>query len=108
MRIMLLRGDCGGYELLPVNKRLARRQEQENGEESILFQTDWDFPSLARSLGWRGKIGREKCEHRGTDGTITCPDCGRTAGDFIAAAVDWLDDNVGRVFQGKGAEYFNL
>lgn len=56
-----------------------------------LVQSDWDYPATARELGWNGKIGRERCEHRGTDGTVNCPDCGRTASDFIQAASDYLD-----------------
>lgn len=35
------------------------------------------------------------CDHEGTDGTVTCPDCGLTASDFISAAADWLADNDG-------------
>jgi ribosomal protein S27E len=56
-----------------------------------LIQSDWDFPSLARDLGWNGKIGRERCDHRGTDGTVACPDCGRTATQFIEAAANYID-----------------
>lgn len=73
------------------------------GGRSIQFvQTDWDYPGLARALGWRGKVGRERCEHRGTDGTVKCPDCGRTASDFIGAARDYLDRNIGRRFRLPG------
>jgi len=108
MKTTLIQGDFGTYELMPVNKRLQKQLRRETGEETVLFQTDWDFPGLARSLGWNGKIGREHCEHRGTDGTVTCPDCGKTASDFIQAAQSWLDDHCGNTFVGKGEEYFNL
>ena len=62
-------------------------------------QTDWEYPALARALGWRGKVGREKCEHRSTDGTVKCRECGREAGAFISAARDYLDANIGRCFR---------
>lgn len=107
MQTMLTIGDYGTYELTPVNKRLARKWERETGNESVLFQTDWDFPGLARSLGWNGKIGRERCEHRGTDGTVNCPDCGITASEFIGAASAWLDKHNGHSFR-KGDEYFQV
>lgn len=108
MKTILLQGDFGAYELGPVNKRLAAKMKRETGEETVLFQTDYDFPGLARNLGWRGNIGRERCEHRGTDGTVNCPDCGKTAGDFIQAAQTWLDNHCGQVFRGKGEEYLPL
>ena len=108
MNIVLLQGDFGTYELVPANKRIARKLEQETGSESILFQTDWDFPGLARSMGWNGKIGREKCQHRSTDGTVTCTECGKGAGEFIQAAVAWLDNHCGQTFRGRGEEYFSI
>jgi hypothetical protein len=108
MNVILTNDNPCSYELTPANRRLAARQRQETGEESVLFQTDYDFPGLARNLGWSGKVGRERCKHRGTDGTIDCPDCGRKAGAFIAAAAAWLDTQVGRTFRGKGEEYFSF
>lgn len=109
MKTMLLQGDIGGtYLLMPVSRRVRRRLEKETGEDSVLFQTDWDFPGLARDLGWNGKVGRERCQHRGTDGTVTCPDCGRSASEFIAAAANWLDAHCGCVFVGKGEDYFGV
>lgn len=108
MKVLLTNENPCCFELTPVNKRLARKQELATGEESALFQTDWDFPGLARSLGWRGKIGREHCDHRGTDGTIDCPDCGRKAGDFIAAASDWLHSHCGDIFRKDVDCYFQF
>lgn len=70
-------------------------------------QTDWDYPGLARSFGWdmrrvqlnggRDVCGRfaPRCEHRSTDGTVPCRECGLTASHFIGAAQAWLDDNIG-------------
>jgi len=81
---------------------------RETGEESALFQTDWEFPGLAQSLGWNGKIGREKCDHRGTDGTVDCPECGKTAIQFIMEAEEWLDARVGKVFVKDVGHYFGF
>ena len=108
MNVQLSKGFAGTYELGPVSERRAKELEDRTGFETVFFQTDWDFPCLARTLGWNGKIGRERCQHSGTDGTVTCPDCGKTAPEFIAATVDWLDRHDGHVFRGKGAEYFDL
>jgi len=60
--------------------------------ETKLVQSDWGYPALARELGWNGKRGRERCPHRGTDGTVKCPDCGMTADQFIVAAAEFIDD----------------
>jgi hypothetical protein len=109
MKVILTQGDFGTYELTPANKRLARKLEKDTGNESVLFQTDWDFPPLARTLGWNMKVKRgDKCEHSSTDGTVTCRECGATAHDFIQSAIEFLDNHDGHVFRGKGEEYFNL
>jgi len=82
----------------------------------ILVQTDWDFPGLARTFGWdmqevQGHALDEdgmtleydnNCEHRGTDGTVKCIDCGLSASTFIAAAQEWLDDNIGAEAEDPG------
>lgn len=86
---------------------------KEHPKEGTLYQTDWDFPALATSLGWSilqvqvdkdGKVvhlkkvrrGHPKvnCEHSGTDGTVKCNTCGLTATDFIGAASEWLDERA--------------
>jgi len=107
MLVTLLQGDFGTYELLPGNAKIRKELKESQGEETILFQTDWDYPGLARSLGWNGKISREQCQHRSTDGTIDCGECGKTASEFIQAAVKWLDRHCGDTFRGKGEEYFD-
>lgn len=76
------------------------------GPNGLLVQTDYDFPSIARDLGWnltrvqrdkQGKVrhllraSRRGCQHIGTDGTVDCRDCGVTASAFIEAAADFLD-----------------
>lgn len=66
-------------------------------KNTILFQSDWDFPGLAQTFGWNMSVEQATaphvfCSHDGTDGTITCPVCGLRAGDFISAAIDYLDE----------------
>jgi hypothetical protein len=92
MRISYSVESCGTYEVYVVGDE----------SKSILVQTDWDRPGLARSFGWNGKVGRERCQHRGTDGTVKCPDCGRTPSRFIEAATDWLDSHEGAVVSDPG------
>lgn len=72
---------------------------------SALFQVDYDAPGLARTFGWNGKVGRErKCRHWRTDGTVDCPDCGRTASEFIEAAQRFIDRNDRRIVDNPGYE----
>lgn len=59
-----------------------------------LVQTDWEYPVIARDLGWNGKIGRERCNHRNSDGTVACPECGKSATEFIQAAAKYLDSLI--------------
>ncbi len=104
----ILSYEHGYYLLTPQNKKIAKQFKKQTGHDDLIFQTDWDFPALASTLGWNLKIGREKCKHEKTDGTIDCPDCGKKAGDFIYAAQQWLDKHDGHVFRGKGDVYFQL
>lgn len=93
----------------------------DDGRE-ILVQSDWDYPGTADTFGWSARSiqrcrqcghvatdvdcgrlwecpecghGGEACDHGPTDGTVDCPLCGVSAGDFITAAGDWLRDNDG-------------
>lgn len=107
-------GDCPGA----VCKILTAGRGR---ERSILVQADWDAPSVAAAFGWRlvkvqkaagGKVrdnasgrGRGQCQHRGTDGTIRCPDCGVEPGDFIGAAVSWIAAHDGKTATDPG--YFS-
>lgn len=68
--------------------------------QTILIQTDWSYCGVAQSFGWSiGKVQQidrdEPCDHSFSDGTVDCPECGITAGEFIAAARDWLNANDG-------------
>jgi len=69
---------------------------------TVLVQTDWDYPALASTFGWRaGNTGREDpdtwedlpdCQcWQHTDGTVDCPACGKTAAEFITEAAEFLD-----------------
>lgn len=64
--------------------------------EDILITVDYDIPGVAATFGWDAKsVGDGTCEHRYTDGTIPCPDCGLPASEFIAAAWRYLDAHDG-------------
>lgn len=82
----------------------------ETFEQTLLIQSDWDFPGVAQSFGWSlrevQQPGRDcPCDHDGTDGTVPCKACGLTQTDFISAAYDWLRDNNGVSAEDPG--YFN-
>ena len=82
---------------------LCRIDEQGNWNardeaNTILIQTDWDFPSIASCLGFT------PCEECGeTDGTIDCSH--HTAGEMIEAAQEWLDEHLEEEFEDPG--YFS-
>jgi len=78
---------------------------------TMLVQTDWDYPGVARSFGWNAvagnfKTGDEDCNHETTDGTVTCKGCGKTSTDFISEAADYLDAHLGMVIDAP--EYFEI
>jgi hypothetical protein len=56
-----------------------------------LYQCDYDFPGLVQSLGYGLRRRGERCDHRGTDGTVDCPHCGKSASKFISESIDILD-----------------
>ncbi len=82
MRIRLRENHAGTFLLV------AR-----NGDD-ILFQSDWDFPSLASTFGWC------PCPCGTTDGTVDCAH--RTRSDMIAEAWDFLDAHVGDIVDDPG------
>lgn len=55
-------------------------------DRTILVQTDWDFPGLARLFGWVA------CECGATDGTSSCRSCDRHPGQMISEAAQVLYD----------------
>jgi len=98
MKVILDRSDFGlGYSLTPVSPSLAGKLANEIGEPCIVIDSDWDFPSLARSLGWRNKTRKHDC-YLVSDGTINCSVCGRTNSQMIQSASEFLDKRLGRVF----------
>lgn len=60
---------------------------------TVLCQSDWDRPMLARDLGWR-----PCCDV--TDGTVDCPH--KTASEMIAEAGEYLDEHLGEPFDDPG------
>ena len=73
-----------------------------NDEETVLFQTDWDFPSLASCFGY---VPCENCDT--TDGTIDCAH--KTASEMIANAYDYLSALSGEAIETDTvAEYFQV
>jgi hypothetical protein len=110
--------------------------DSETGQ-TMLIQTDWDYPGVAGSFGWSVQcvqrcpacgsldceyntdlgvvycqntdcrvIESKACPHDGTDGTVDCADCGITAGEFIMAAGEWLENNDGTTAEDPG--YFSV
>jgi hypothetical protein len=80
-------------------------------ENSVLVQTDWDFPATAQTFGWDIRDSQwsydayPQCQHSGTDGTVKCPDCRQTPSAFISDAREYLDNNLGKIVEDPG--YFS-
>ena len=76
---------------------------------TILVQSDWDYPAVARNFGWDMtdvlSSDNLNCAHESTDGTVACRGCGLTATDFIGAAYDWLRAHHGATAEDPG--YFS-
>lgn len=80
----------------------------------VLVQTDRDWPGIASTFGWSivnvqapglgydAEYYRPACHHHSTDGTVDCRECGITAGQFIEAAREWLDDHDGAEAEDPG------
>jgi len=61
----------------------------------------WDCEDCAENPdGYTAGINT--CDHRHTDGTVDCPDCGVTAAQFITAAGEWLDSHDGETAEDPG------
>ena len=68
----------------------------DESSDSVLVQTDYDAPGVASTFGWDiSQVGSSNCQHRGTDGTVYCKECGETASAFIAAAIEFINDHDG-------------
>lgn len=75
----------------------------ETGAEKTV-QVDFDYPGIASSFGWSPEPVNG-CRHEGTDGTVACPWCGKTATEFITEAYNFLADNDGAEVEDPG--YFD-
>jgi hypothetical protein len=65
-----------------------------NPNDSVLIQTDWEFPGLASNFGFI------PCECGFTDGTV---DCGhKTASQMIADATFFLDSHIDDIIEDPG------
>ena len=78
-----------------IIRRVSRIKEER--EQSVLIQTDWDYPGTASTFGW--SVGCD-CS---TDGTVDC--LHKTASEHMASAYEYLCDNIGKVVEDPG--YFD-
>jgi len=110
-RIQLWRA-CGipGFLLCKIDEETGCYLSDE--ANTVLVQTDWDYPSIARDFGWDITESQQpdtkvphKCMHSGTDGTVICPDCGLVPSVFISDAADYLYSRIGQIAEDPG--YFD-
>ena len=59
--------------------------------DTVLIQTDWDYPGVASNMGL------QPCHCGETDGTVDCPH--KTASDMISAAYDFIREHDGETFE---------
>lgn len=80
------------------------------GKEGQIVQVDYDYPGAAEACGWslrrvqirkgeavhlsRRPVHGKGCDHRSTDGTVDCRECGVSASSFIEYAGDFLRENA--------------
>tara|TARA_R100000234_G_scaffold110704_1_gene83244 strand:- start:996 stop:1280 length:285 start_codon:yes stop_codon:yes gene_type:complete len=70
--------------------------ESDSGQ-TVLIQSDWDYPGVASSFGWTA------CDCGETDGTVDCSH--KTASEMIASAGEYLSENIGAAVDDPG--YFS-
>ena len=91
----------GSFLLCRVND--VGEWDKYNDEETVLFQTDWDFPGLASCFGY---VPCEDCAGS-TDGTVDCAH--KTASEMIVNAYDFLSALAGEAIEADAvAEYFQV
>ena len=105
------------HESAPCGYILARAFRRHRGPgryrwatdeaDTLLIQTDWDWPGFASCLGWQPRHAatraqNRRCDHSGTDGTIDCDGCGLDASSMISSAAAWLDEHEGQTFHDPG------
>jgi hypothetical protein len=73
---------------------------------SILVQTDYYFCGVASTFGWSPALLRSPsnptCDHKGTDGTVDCPQCKLSVVAFIMSAREWIDNHDGMIVEDPG------
>jgi len=109
---IMLSVEQGGYAIHNLDAPKGASEE----ERSVFVQTDYEFPAVAGTFGFDlsavtdpdaddEEPAAKKCDHRSTDGSVACKECGLSAGVFIQAAMDFLDSNDGAEADDPG--YFN-
>jgi len=68
--------------------------EMNQTDESILIQTDWDYPGIASTFGWI------PCTCGETDGTIDCSH--HTVSEMIQNARQYIEDHIGDTVDDPG------
>lgn len=81
----------GNYLVRRVN---PKGETDVDEARTILVQSDWDFPGLARMFGWVA------CPCGATDGTVDCDH--RTASEMIQEAQQVIDANLGLYAEDPG------
>lgn len=74
------------------------RKSVYDDENTVLIQSDWDFPGVASSMGW---IPCENCER--TDGTVDCEH--KQKSQMMSEAYDFIWKKKGKKFSTLN-EYF--
>ena len=64
--------------------------ESDDPRDTVLVQTDWDYPGVA------SRMGLVPCDCGATDRTVDCPH--KTATAMITAAYDYIRDRDGQSF----------
>ena len=90
-----IRLEKGDFNFCFVVRRVSRIVEER--EQSVLIQTDWDYPGTASTFGW--PVGCD-CS---TDGTVDCQH--KTASEHMASAYEYLSGSIGKVVEDPG--YFD-
>lgn len=74
---------------------IVRETNKGQALEAYLVQCDYEYPAWAAQFGW------QPC-HKSTDGTIDCPECGKSTGQFINEAYDYLVERDGESIEDDG------
>ncbi len=83
--------------------------DSRDDSQTTLIQSDWDYPSIAQSMGWSltdvqgDPEDVDHCEHDSTDGSVSCKSCGLSASQFISAAYDYIREHADEPFDGLDA-----